>query len=158
MWRWYKWIGALLLVVATMLPARAQQSNVYWLCTTGFQPYCPASAANPLPVNIVSGTGATVTTAPTALTTTETAVAPTATTFSSLLAASATRKGCLVQNTGTTLGYVYFGATGSATTANAFQVAVGSAISCATQTGGVLTDNVAGTCASSTCAFIVGSQ
>lgn len=95
---------------------------------------------------------------PTALTTTEAAAAPTATTFASLLASSATRKGCLVQNTGTTLGYVYFGATASATTANAFQVAAGNAISCASQTGGVLTDNIAGTCASGTCAFIVGSQ
>ena len=106
----------------------------------------------PLPV-----TGTTTST-PTALTSTEVAVAPTATVFSSLLAASSTRKGCLIQNTGTTLGYVYFGATGSATTSNTFQVTAGNAISCATQTGGVVTENVAGTCASSTCAFVVGSQ
>lgn len=52
MWRWYKWIGALLLVVATILPVRAQQANVYWQClTSGFQPFCATSAANPLPVS-----------------------------------------------------------------------------------------------------------
>lgn len=107
---------------------------------------------------IVSTTGGSVTTTPSAVTTTEVAVAPTATVFSALLVTSTTRKGCLIQNTGTTLGYVYFGATASATTANSFQVAAAQAISCATQTGAVLTDNIAGTCASSTCAFIVGSQ
>lgn len=110
------------------------------------------STSNRLPVD------ATGTITPTVATTTEVSVAPTATTFASLLATSATRKGCLVQNIGTTLGYIYFGTTGSATTANSFQIAAGSAISCATQTGAVLTDNIAGTCASGTCAFIIGSQ
>lgn len=90
-------------------------------------------------------------------TTTMAAVAPTTPTFSSLLASSSTRKGCLVQNTGTTLGYVYFGINGSATTGNSFQVPSGQSISC--NAGPiVLTDNVSGTCASGTCAFIVSSQ
>lgn len=83
--------------------------------------------------------------------------APTTPTFSSILAASSTRKGCLVQNTGTTTGYIYFGATGSATTSNSFQLSAGQSISC--QSGNItLTDNIAATCASGTCAFVISSQ
>jgi hypothetical protein len=90
--------------------------------------------------------------------TTQAAAAPTTPTFSSVLATSAVRKGCTVQNTGTTLGYVFFGANGSATTANSFQLTPGAVISCNNVNGTVLTDNVSATCASGTCAFIVGSQ
>lgn len=104
-----------------------------------------------------AGTNSIGLVAPNALTTTQVSAAPTATTFAALLAGSASRKGCLVQNTGTTLGYIYFGTTGSATTANTFQLIAGASISCTTPAG-VLTDNVAGTCASGTCAFIISSQ
>lgn len=105
----------------------------------------PAGTAN---IGTVDSTGKTTTMA---------TVAPTATVFSALLAPNAARKGCLIQNVGATLGYVYFGATGSATTSNSFQVAAGQSISC--NSGPiVLTDNVAGTCASSTCGFIISSQ
>lgn len=90
-------------------------------------------------------------------TTTMATSAPTAATFAALLASSASRKACLIQNTGTTLGYVYFGATGSATTGNAFQLVAGQSISC-TNGNITVTDNVAGTCASGTCAFIISSQ
>lgn len=83
--------------------------------------------------------------------------APTAATFSSILALSTTRKGCLIQNNSGTTGYVYFGTTGSATTGNSFQVSPGQTISC--NSGPiVLTDNIAATCASGTCAFVISSQ
>lgn len=90
-------------------------------------------------------------------TTTMATAAPTAATFSALLASNASRKACLIQNTGTTTGYVYFGATGSATTGNSFVLSPNQAISC-TNNNVTLTDNVAGTCASSTCAFVISSQ
>jgi hypothetical protein len=92
------------------------------------------------------------------VTTSPTAVAPTAGAFSSILAASTTRKGCLIQNVGTTLGYVYFGANGSATTSNTFQVAAnGGTINCA-DAATIDQSNVSATCASGTCAFIVKAE
>ena len=99
----------------------------------------------------------TITAAQTAATTTMATAAPTAATFSALLASSASRKACLIQNTGSTTGYIYFGATGSATTGNSFTLAAGQSISC-TNNNVTLTDNVAGTCASGTCAFVISSQ
>ena len=84
--------------------------------------------------------------------------APTAGAFSSILAASATRKGCLIQNVGTTLGFVWFGANGSATTSNTFQIAAnGGTINCADNSS-LEQGNVSATCASGTCAFIVKSE
>ena len=78
-------------------------------------------------------------------------------TFQSILASNTARLGCTVQNTGTAVLYVFFGATGSATTANAFQVAAGGSIAC--QNGGVvLTDNVAATTAASGGTYVVNSQ
>lgn len=132
----------------------------------------PGNGTNPLPVTSSGGSstanqgapnagGASawpVASQPSASTTSMSAAAPTAATFSSILASNASRIGCTVQNNSATLGYVYFGATGSASTSNSFQVPAGATINCATQTGAVLTDNVAATCASGTCAFIVGAQ
>jgi hypothetical protein len=68
-------------------------------------------------------------------------------TFQQALAASSSRKSCLIQNTGTHVEFFYFGTIGSATISNAFQVNPGQTISCATPNGLVLTDavNVAGT-------------
>lgn len=63
-------------------------------------------------------------------------------TFQAALASSASRKGCMVQNTSADVEYVFFGATGSATTSNSFQLAAGQSISCNAGTT-VLTDNVA---------------
>lgn len=78
-------------------------------------------------------------------------------TFQAALAASSTRKSCLLQNTGTHVEYVYFGAIGSATTSNAFQINPGQTISCATVNGLVLTDavNITGTAGDG---YIVTSQ
>lgn len=83
--------------------------------------------------------------------------APTTPTFSSILAASTSRRSCLIQNTGTTTGYIYFGANGSATTSNSFTVSAGGSASC--NNGNVVnTANVSATCASGTCAFVISSQ
>lgn len=62
-------------------------------------------------------------------------------TFQSVLASSALRKGCTLQDTGTHPMWVYFGANGSATTANSLIIQPGQTISC--NSGSiVLTDNV----------------
>jgi len=79
--------------------------------------------------------------------------------FQSALASSATRKGCLLQNTSSETEYVFFGATGSATTSNAFQVAAGNSVSCASPGGLVLTDNIAITSITTDgVKFVVSSQ
>lgn len=103
------------------------------------------------------GTTNGVTTKPWVSTTTQVAVAPVTPTFSTVLAASATRRHCLIQNRGTTEGLIYFGANGSASAANAFSVPAGGSIMCGAN-GVVATENVSGTCVSGTCAFIVSSQ
>ncbi len=81
-------------------------------------------------------------------------------TFQSALASNANRKGCLIQNpaTATENLLVFFGATGSATTATSFSLPAGAAISCATGAGFVLTDNVAVTGATTGHAYILVSQ
>jgi hypothetical protein len=97
-----------------------------------------------------------VTTTPTGYTVT------TANTFQSVLAASATRKGCLLQNTnagGGDVEYVFFGSNASATKGASIQVAPGGAVNCATGSGQVLTDNVSVTSvASGTDTGIVNAQ
>jgi hypothetical protein len=67
----------------------------------------------------------------------------TAGTFSSALASNTSRHSCYVQNTSTDTEYYFFGATGSATTANSFQVPSGQSFNCAGPDGTVATDNVA---------------
>lgn len=78
-------------------------------------------------------------------------------TFQQGLAASGTRKGCLVQYTGTGTGYVFFGATVGASKAASFQMAPGQAIGC-NVAGLVLTDNIAVTSATTSDTFVVTSQ
>lgn len=63
--------------------------------------------------------------------------------FSSVLASNGARHSCLIQNTSTDTEYVYFGSTGSATTANSFSLVTGATISCAGSDTTVATDNVA---------------
>lgn len=79
-------------------------------------------------------------------------------TFQSALASSATRKGCLFVNTSADTEYVFFGATGSATTAASIPVVGKGSVSC--NGGGiVLTDNVAVTSANTDGAtYVVVSQ
>lgn len=81
-------------------------------------------------------------------------------TFQSILASSSTRKGCLVQNplTATETLYVYFGANGSATTANAIGLGPGASVTCAVGGLGVATDNVSATAPTSAHAYVEMSQ
>lgn len=64
-------------------------------------------------------------------------------TFQQALAVNAARNGCTVQNTSADTEFVYFGATGSATTANSYKLAAGQSLNCAVGGLGVATDNVA---------------
>jgi hypothetical protein len=77
-------------------------------------------------------------------------------TFQTVLAASASRKSCTLQNNDTNVMYVFFGTLGSATLTNSFKLAAGSAISCLVGNI-VLTDaiNVTGT---ATGAYVISSQ
>lgn len=77
-------------------------------------------------------------------------------TFQQALAASATRKGCTLQNNDTNVMLVFFGTIGSASLTNSFKLAAGQAMSC--NVGNVvLTDavNVTGT---ATGAFVISNQ
>lgn len=147
---------ACVFIAAGIAPVNAQQMALQ----------CDSTGA--LKVNVIAGGSATitgplgtqtsassvaVTINPNGVTTTPTAyTVTTANTFQSVLAASATRKGCLLQNTNASGGdveYVFFGANVSATKATSVQVSPGGAISCATGSGQVLTDNVSVTSAAS---------
>lgn len=81
-------------------------------------------------------------------------------TFQSILASSATRKGCLIQNptTATEPLYVFFGANGSATTANSISLGPGASVSCAVGGLGVATDNVSATATTTSHAYVEMSQ
>ncbi len=108
-----------------------------------FHPYGSSVPISPQPTGV---TGASV------------AFVPTTPTFTAALAGNTARKACTIQNNGTTLGYVYFGAHASATTSNSFQLqANGGSANCNVD-GVVLTSEVAATCASGTCAFVVSEQ
>lgn len=91
---------------------------------------------------IVPG-GGTFTAAPAGATSAQTgSTVATHLTFQSALAASSARKGCLITNTSSDKEWVFFGATGSATTSNSLPLVAGQSLSC--NTGAiVLTDNVA---------------
>lgn len=78
-------------------------------------------------------------------------------TFQNALSASATRKGCLLQNTSGEIMYIYFGTLGSATLTNTLQIVSGQSISC--NTGGiVLTDAVGVTGPTAGNTYVVISQ
>lgn len=70
----------------------------------------------------------------------------TALTFQSALASSATRKGCLIQNTSVDVEYVFVGANGSASAAAALQLQPGQPFNC-NFSGVVVTDNISMTSA-----------
>lgn len=110
------------------------------------------TVGNPAAVSGGGGGGGNVTvTAGFTATTTEAAgTVTTHATFQSALASNSSRKGCTIQNTSTDIEYVFFGATGSATTSNAFALGAaagaggqGGSITCAIGGLGVATDNVA---------------
>lgn len=80
-------------------------------------------------------------------------------TFQSALASSSTRHGCLFVNTSADKMWVFFGATGSATTSNAIPLSAGQNISCGLTGGGVATDNMAVTSnATDGATYVVVSQ
>lgn len=111
------------------------------------------SAAHPIPISGTVSTGANDATS-----TQTNATVTTHLTFQSALASSATRKGCLLVNTSNDQEYVYFGATGSATTANSIPLIAGQSISCASAAV-VASDNLAVTSATTDGAtFVVVSQ
>lgn len=82
----------------------------------------------------------------------------TAGTFVSALAASGTRKGCLVQNTSGSVMYVYLGLTASATIANSLQVSAGGSFGCTPPGGIVVQDNIAVASAGASAAYVVAAQ
>lgn len=157
--RFLRALAAVVLVAGAAALAMAQIRGDGFSVAQYLSGGSPVSVTTATPLPVTGSSSLPIVIAPLPVTTTMATAAPTTPTFSSILAASSTRKACLVQNTGTTLAYVYFGATGSASTSNSFQVAAnGGTISCNTPGGPVLTDNVAATCSSGTCAFIIASQ
>lgn len=88
---------------------------------------------------------------------TMTASAPTAGTFSTILAASAGRQGCVIQNNSASVGFIFFGLNANATLLNSFQVVAGGGNLPCNIGGAALTNNVSATCASGTCAFVTAN-
>lgn len=87
-------------------------------------------------------------------------VAPTAGTFSQLLARTDNRTSCTITNIGTTQGYVQAVPPGfTPTTSNSIPVAANGGQFFCSSVGAnlVIQDQIQGTCASSTCAFVVNS-
>ena len=113
-----------------------------------------------LPVNVVAGS-LTGTLSPSTTTTTNgSGTIATGGTFQSILASSGTRKGCLIQNptTATEPLYVFFGANGSATTANSISLAPGASVNCTVSGLLVATDNVSATATTNGHAYVEMSQ
>lgn len=152
------------IVLAASVSAMAQPaSNIRVVPTCGSVTYpagSPAPATQDVNGNACIGGTISATTAPAVLTSTPSGVTiTTANTFQTGAASSAGRKGCTVQYTGAggSTGYVFFGANGSATTSNSYQLAPGSTISCAIP-GGVLTDNIALSSTVNSGTFVVSVQ
>lgn len=80
-------------------------------------------------------------------------------TFQSIIAASGSRLGCLIENptTATEPLYVFFGANGSATTGNSVSLAPGGSVACSTGLV-VLQDNISVTAATTSHAFTAFRQ
>lgn len=113
--------------------------------------------------SIVTNTnsGATRTVAPSTVTTTNaSSTITTGGTFQSALASNASRKGCLIENptTATEPLFVFFGANGSATTANSLSLGAGSSVSCSVGGIQVATDNVSVTATTTGHAYVEMSQ
>jgi len=81
----------------------------------------------------------------------------TANTYQSILAANASRKGCLIVNNSAATEYVYLGAPGSATLANSIPVPQGGTFSC-NPPGVVLADQISMTSGTVGASFVAVSQ
>jgi hypothetical protein len=77
-----------------------------------------------------------------ALTTTANSTISVTNTFQQVLAQNTLRASCLIQNTGSHVEYVFFGAIANATTSNAYVIQAGQTISCSVNSGIVLGDQV----------------
>ena len=77
--------------------------------------------------------------------------------FQSIQVATATRNGCLIVNSAATEQWVFFGPIGSATEATSVPLQPGQYVSCATGSGGVLTDQVSIT-GTASAAFVANFQ
>ena len=148
---------ALLIASPAFAQSTASQVITGYLTTSG----CPTGFTSCFVQYGSSGPSSGTITTPLAVTTTnDSSTVTLGGTFQSAIASSSTRKGCFIENptTATEPLYVFFGANGSATTANSISLAAGASVNCATQTGAVLTDNVSVTATTSTHAFVAMNQ
>lgn len=160
--------NALGVVGVTALPPLAAGTNAIGSVGVTTLPALPAGTnaigtvgVTALP-SLPSGTNniGSVLTAAIGVTTVETGgtTSATAGTFVSALAASGTRRGCLLQNTSGSVMYVYLGATSSATISNSLQVSAGGSFGCMPPGGIVLQDNVAVASAGASATYVVAAQ
>ena len=160
--------NALGTVGVTTLPSLPAGTNAIGSVGVTALPAFPAGtnaigtvAVTALP-SLPSGTNSigSVLTAATGVTTVEVGgtTSATAGTFVSALAASGTRKGCLLQNTSSSVLYVYLGATSSATITNSLQISAGGSFGCMPPGGIVLQDNVAVASAGASATYVVAAQ
>lgn len=92
-------------------------------------------------------------------TTTSNGTIATGNTFQSVLAASSTRRGCLLQNTSSHTMYVFAGPNASATTAKSIQLAPGAYLNCPPIGGGtVIGDNISVTTSTAGDTYVIWSQ
>lgn len=101
---------------------------------------------------VVPGVGVT-----TATSTQTAGTVATANTFQSVLAASSTRRGCLIVNTSAAVEYVFLGAPGSATIPSSFPLAAGQSFSCVAGRI-VVADQISMTSATAGASFVVAVQ
>jgi hypothetical protein len=134
----------------TALPALPTGTNALGTVGVTTLPSLPAGTNS---IGTVVTTAAGVTTTQVGGTTSATAG-----TFISALAASSTRKGCLVQNTSGSVMYVYLGLTASATITNSLQVSAGGSFGCTPPGGIVVQDNIAVASAGVSAAYVVAAQ
>jgi hypothetical protein len=113
--------------------------------------YCDDGTATAALCNFGGGTPTT------ANSTTVNGAVQTANAFQSALAASPTRKGCLIVNTSTAVELVFLGAPASATAAKAIPLAAGQNFSCAAGPV-VVADQISITSATAGATFVVVSQ
>jgi hypothetical protein len=126
-----------------------------------YAPVGNCTGCTAMPITTPSGTSVTVVTTPLQKASTNgSTTIVVGGTFQTLLAANATRNGCLIQNptTATEVLDVFVGATGSATAAASYTLSPGATFNCANQNGMVITDNIAVTAATSAHAFVETNQ
>lgn len=137
-------------VGVTALPALATGTNAIGTVGVTALPALTAGT-NSIGTVVTTPTGATSTMA-------GGTTSSTAGTFAVVLPASATRKGCLIQNTSASVLYVYLGAAASATTANSLQVSAGGSFGCQPPGGIVVQDAIAVASAGASSTYVTAAQ